>query len=869
MDQDGQERNGGRSTTAHFGRPSVVNCCANYTKCKSHPDGTCCKIELQELPQWDAETARGGWRARQRSGKIATLRPRPAVVLRILARIIVILLVVAGAAAAAGWLLVRGSLPRYDGQVISPALSAPVTVERDALGTVTVRAANRRDLTWTLGYVHAQERFFEMDLLRRRAAGELAELFGDVALPDDRIARAHRMRARATTAVAALSPEDRDVLVAYRDGVNAGLAALSVRPFPYLLTRTAPTPWRDEDTPLVVAAMAFTLNDAENKRELAFAQLHASLSEQAYRFLTASGGSWDAPIAGPALDWPKTPSSADIDLRTLDRSLFKVPAEKEKNTPGSNSFAVSGQLAGGAALVANDMHLDLRVPGLWFRARAIYPNPRRAGKTVDVTGASLPGTPAIIAGSNRQIAWGFTNSYADTVDWVRVVRDPEHPDRYRAPDGDRMIEKHEEIIRVHGGADEKLEVEDTEWGPVIGKDVDDTPLALAWAAQQPGVFNFGLQKLELAENADEAVAIAQAAGVPPQNFVVGDRHGNIAWTIAGRLPNRVGDYDARLPADFSHEGTGWDGWLDEKSYPLIANPPWQRVWTANQRITEDPWLAVLGDGGYDIGARAGQIRDDLRSQDHFGPEDMLAIQLDDRALFLARWKDLLVLELSRAPKSELRAKIEKALGDWNGRASIDSVAYRVVKAWRGEVMDTVLDGFAAKAREKFPDFALPTLPQAEHAVWQLVSEHPPNLLPPGYADWDALLIACIDRAAAKLDSQDGGIAARTWGERNTMRIAHAVSRALPAFLARQLDMPPDRLPGDRDMPRVQSPTFGASERFAVAPGDEEHGYFMLAGGQSGHPLSPYYGAGHADWALGKPTPFLPGPAEHSLHFAPR
>ena len=135
---------------------------------------------------------------------------------------------------------------------------------------------------------------------------------------------------------------------------------------------------------------------------------------------------------------------------------------------------------------------------------------------------------------------------------------------------------------------------------------------------------------------------------------------------------------------------------------------------------------------------------------------------------------------------------------------------------------------------------------------------------PGYADWNALLIACADRTAAALDEQPGGIAARTWGERNTMRIAHPVSRALPAFAARWLDMPADQLPGDRDMPRVQAPTFGASERFAVAPGDEAHGYFELAGGQSGHPLSPYYGAGHADWAAGKPTPFLPGPAEHTL-----
>jgi len=788
---------------------------------------------------------------------------------RILLRIIGTLIAVLVIAVVAIGFALRGSLPAYDGQVSAAALASGVTVERDALGTVTLRAQNRRDLTWALGYVHAQERFFEMDLLRRRAAGELAELFGVVALPADRAARAHRMRARAHESIAKLSPEEHDELIAYRDGVNAGLAALSVRPFPYLLTRTKPEPWRDEDTPLVVAAMSFTLNDAENKRELAFTQMHDALPESAYRFLTASGGAWDAPIAGPPLDWPETPSVGDLDLRTLDPALLQMPGHDQKDAAGSNSFAVSGALAGGAALVANDMHLDLRVPGLWFRTRAIYPNPRRAGRTVDVIGASLPGAPVIVAGSNRQVAWGFTNSYADTTDWVRIVRDPAQPDRYIAPDGARPFVKHEEIIHVHGGDDEKLDIEETEWGPLIGKDVDGTPLALAWTAQQADAFNFELQKLEIAETADEAVAIAQAAGVPPQNFLVGDRNGNIAWTIAGRLPKRIGDYDPRLPADFSHAGTGWDGWLEARSYPLIANPPWQRLWTANQRITEDPWLATLGDGGYDIGARARQIRDDLRAREHFTPADMLAIQLDDRAIFLERWKDLFALELNRAPKSKAHDELAKALGDWNGRASIDSVAYRVVKAWRSEVVDTVLDAFAAKVRAKFPDFAMPSLPQSEHAVWQLLSERPAHLLPPGYADWDALLIACADRVAAKLDHQEGGIAVRTWGERNTMQIAHPISRALPAFAARWLDMPPDELPGDRDMPRVQSPTFGASERFAVAPGDEEHGYFMLAGGQSGHPLSPYYGAGHADWAAGKPTPFLPGPAQHTLRLVPR
>jgi penicillin amidase len=596
--------------------------------------------------------------------------------------------------------------------------------------------------------------------------------------------------------------------------------------------------------------------------------MHAALPDAAYRFLTASGGGWDAPIAGAPLDWPATPTAADLDLRKLDPALLKTSRPGDHDVPGSNSFAVAGALADGAALVANDMHLDLRVPGLWFRARLIYPNPRRPGRTVDVTGASLPGAPVIVAGSNRQVAWGFTNSYADTTDWVRVDIDPAHPDRYRTPQGDAAFAKHEEILHVHGGEDETLEVEDTQWGPVIGKDVDGTPLALAWTAQQPGSFNFGLQKLEVAETADEAVAAAQSAGVPPQNFIVGDRGGNIAWTIAGRLPKRVGDYDAELPSDWTKPGIGWDGWLDTREYPLIANPPWQRLWTANQRVTEAPWLAKIGDGGFDIGARARQIRDDLRKRAHFTPADMLAIQLDDHALFLDRWKDLMKLELARAPHTPLHDALSKAVAAWNGRASVDSVAYRVVRAWRDEVTDTVLDGFAAAVRAKFPDFELPKLPQAEHAVWALLRERPAHLLPPSYADWDALLIACADRAGKTLDAQPGGIAARTWGERNTMKIAHPVSRALPAFAARWLDMPPDQLPGDRDMPRVQSPTFGASERFAVAPGDEEHGYFMLAGGQSGHPLSPYYGAGHADWVEGKATPFLPGSPQHTLEMVP-
>ncbi len=765
------------------------------------------------------------------------------------------------------WQVVRGSLPRYEGRVFTDALSHPVSAERDALGTATFHATSRSDLTWTLGYVHAQERFFEMDLLRRRAAGELAELFGDVALPADRTARAHRMRARLRASISTLPVEQREEIERYADGVNAGLGDLAVRPFPYLLTRTTPTPWRSEDVLLVVAAMAFSLNDAENKRELAFSRLHAALPESAYRFLVATGGEWDAPIEGDALPLPDPPTAQELDLRALDPALLKPADTSPGKIPGSNSFAVAGELANGAALIANDMHLDLRVPSLWFRARFVYTDAQ--GRTVDVTGATLPGTPAMIVGSNGHVAWGFTNSYIDTVDWVRVERDPSDPKRYRSATGWEPLPEVVETLHVRGGADETLRIEETRWGPILGEDADGTPLSLAWTAQVPGAFNLDLQRLEGARDISEALAIARASGLPPQNFVVADREGRIGWTIAGRIPKRLGDYDPSLPANWSLPATGWDGWLDEGSYPHVEAPASKRLWTANQRIVDAAGLALLGDGGYDLGARARQIRDDLRAKERFTPADLLAIQLDDRALFLQRWKDLLQGELDHAAPSPENETLRAALAGWDGHASIDSVAYRLVRAWRNEVVDRTLDGFAAAVRRRFPDFALPKMPQAEHAVWRLVTERPAHLLPPAHPDWSDLLLSCAHIAAGKLDAQPGGLAARTWGERNTARIAHPLSRALPGFLARRLDMPADPLPGDSNMPRVQAPDFGASERFAVAPGDEANGYFMMPGGQSGHPLSPYYGSGHADWVRGTPTPFLPGPARHVLNFMPR
>lgn len=765
-------------------------------------------------------------------------------------------------------LLLRGSLPQYDGRAVLPGLSAPVSVDRDELGSATITGENRLDLAMAMGYIHAQERFFEMDLMRRQAAGELSELFGTAAITHDRRARQFRMRARATTVLNQLPAEQRQLLDAYQIGVNRGISTLTVRPFPYLLTQTQPIAWRDEDSILVIYAMFFTLNESSIYRELKLSSMRAALSDPVYQFLTMHTGSWDAPLIDEPFVLPELPSAADINLQSLDTHLFSDDHISTEQAPGSNSFAVSGALAGGSALVANDMHLTLRVPNLWFRSRLIYPSEASSDRLHDITGISLPGVPSIVIGSNRHIAWSFTNSYGDFADWVRINLDENDKTRYLGSTGWKPIDTIQEIIYVRNAPAEILNISETEWGPIMAKDHDKTPLALVWTALQPEAVNLKLIELESIKTAEQAAKIAQLVGIPVQNFIAGDRDGNISWTLAGRIPARIGNYDPQIPADWTNPNTGWNGWLNPEQYPLITNPASHRLWSANSRTVSGNQLELLGNGGYDLGARTMQIRDSLFAREQFTVEDLQAIQLDHRALLLSKWYQSLTATLDSADNAlPWVSDMKKALKDWDGHASSSSIAYRTVRTYRYEVMKTILDGFAAQVRQNDAAFKLPRLSQAELIAWQLIEQQPLHLLPATYKNWEDLLYLSAQRIAKQMQ-QDGGIIERNWGEVNAARIRHPLSQKLPAWIAQWLDMPSDPLPGDHNMPRVQTPDFGASQRSAVTPGKEEQGYLDMPGGQSGHPLSPYYGSGHANWVNGKPTPFLPGKPERRMRFVP-
>ena len=787
--------------------------------------------------------------------------------MRILKRLITWLALLAAAVALTVVLLLRGSLPQLEGQTGVERIRAAVTIARDAAGIPVITAANRPDLAFATGFVHAQDRFFQMDLSRRRAAGELAQLFGPVALPLDQRNRLHRFRSRAQAVTAGLRAGDRDVAAAYAAGVNAGLDSLDVRPFEYLLLGSTPRRWMAEDSILVAYNMFLELNDENANRDSRRGLAHQVLPQSLFEFLYPDGTNWDAPMSGSARSLAPVPGAAEIGGAGVDSppARRRSPASQQDNLPGSNNWAVGGTLtASGRAIVANDMHLGITAPGVFYRARLIV----RGESPRDLIGVTLPGVPLLVAGSNGHIAWGNTNSYGDWTDAV-IVRPGEAPGTYLTPHGERIFLTYEESIDVKGQDAAALPIRETIWGPVRQDTGDDRVLAISWLAHKVEAVNLRGLDLELATSAEEALQIANRMGMPPQNFVVGDAEGNVGWTIAGRIPLRSA-FEPLLPADWSGQD-GWTGWLAAAQYPRILNPASGRIWTANARVVDGESLAKIGDGGYDLGARARQIRDRLFARDRFSPADMLSIQIDDRALFLGRWRDLLLQSLDaravrdRPGRREYRTLVE----NWSSRAAVDSAGYRLVRDFRTEVRERVFDMLMQPVREQYgDDTRLRMSNQFEAPLWTMLTERPGHLLSAGYASWEELLLAAIDANLRHYQEDfDGPLSARTWGERNTAAIRHPLSRAVP-FLARWLDMPQNRLPGDSNMPRAQGPAFGASERFAVAPGDEANGYMHMPGGQSGHPLSEFYRLGHADWVEARATPFLPGEPEHTLLLTP-
>jgi penicillin amidase len=798
--------------------------------------------------------------------------------IRVLKYALLAVALLALAAVVAVQAVLRASLPRLDGQLRQAGLTSPVTITRDARGVPTLEAANRLDLAYATGFVHAQDRFFQMDLSRRLAAGELSEMFGKVAIEQDRRTRLFRFRTLAELVVSQATPEQRALLDAYARGVNAGLENLGARPWEYWILGQQPVPWRTADSVLVQYSMWWDLQANGFEREIQRSEVNARLGgpecaggwKCALTFLYPPGTSWDAPDApdtAVAAASVPIPDAATLNIRQAVTSGAPPPAS-QTGAVGSNSWAVAGRLTDtGAALIANDMHLGLRVPPVWYHAR-LKMGAGATGGTLDLNGVTLPGAPLLVAGSNGHVAWGYTNSYGD---WLSVTRVPctgVSGRELTTPEGAMALSVAREEIRIHGAPPDELDVRSGPPGLLLRTDEAQHACWFgSWLAQQPAATNINLVALERAASVGEVMALAPGFGIPHQNAVVGDSAGHIGWTIFGRIPE---DTSAARASEVS-------AWTTAADHPRIVDPTIGRIWTANARVASDPHqLALIGGhvatlgAEYNLGARAGQIRDDLLAlSGPVTPADMLRIQLDDRALFLARWRNLILTMLDPASLEghPQRAQFRKLVADWKAEASVDSVGYRLVRGFHETTRQAAWNMLLTGLQIPSDPGRLPP-EQFEGPLWQMVSEQPMHLLARDYSDWPQFLRAQVDATLTALAQSCPDLTRCTWGGRNTVSIRHPLSRALP-WLASFLDMRTLELPGDHDMPRVQDGTsFGQSERFAVSPGHEEQGYLLIPGGQSGHPLSPYYRAGFDEWARGEPLPFLPGPTQHTLTLTP-
>ena len=784
----------------------------------------------------------------------------------------------------AAWLYVRGSLARLDGKVRVAGLHGDVTIARDALGIPTISGRSREDVAYATGFAHGQDRFFQMDLQRRIAAGELSALIGSSALRIDRRHRFHRCRARAEAVVARVPAADRVLLDRYVAGVNEGLSALASRPFEYALLRTQPQPWQLADTVLAVWAMYFNLQGTAADRELSRGWLREHMTPEQLAVLLPEGSVWDAPIDAPQVDAPAAPFPPQAPgwLGPAETAPAGTAMHARTDPPelrssvGSNNWALSGARSEtGAAIVANDMHLGIRLPHIWYRAVLQYT--AADGSNRRIAGVTLPGAPAVIVGSNGRVAWGFTNSYGDYLDLLELERDAKDAHRFKTHVGWETAEVFRETIAVKDAAPETLTVLQTPLGPVW--DVGGRVYAVHWVAHEPGGLNMNLLHMEDADDLAAAQAVASTAGMPAQNMVAGDRQGHIGWTIAGPLPARTATTAATFPLRADEAAQTFQGLRAGADYPRVNDPASGQLWTANARQLAGESYRTLGDGGADMGARARQIRDDLTAlrgtaatARKSNEGDVYKIALDDRALFIATWRDRALKTLDaaatqgNAARTEFRQLLETS---WDGHASVHSVGYRLARTYLYALYDQLFGSVDAQlatvSRGLDYDSANPRWPVV---IARLLDSGPAGWLPPGRKDWRQVELAAIDAAIAKLTAGGNPLSAATWGAHNKARIEHPFAALVP-YIRPYLSAPADAQSGDEHMPHVAAPGGGQSERMAVSPGHEDRGILNMPGGQSGHPLSPYFLAGHASWVKGEATPFLPGPTLHTLTLLPR
>ncbi|WP_167816970.1 penicillin acylase family protein [Thermus tengchongensis] len=734
--------------------------------------------------------------------------------LRVLAWLLGLATLAAFGVVLAAYLTLRASLPQVEGRIALKGLSAPVEVVRDRWGVVRVRAASLEDLFFAQGFVHAQERLWQMEFQRRVGQGRLAEVLGEAALPQDRFLRTWGFYRAAESAYERLYPEEKRAVDAYVAGVNAFLESGAPLPPEFRLLSFRPEPWTGPDVLVWAKMMSFDLSMNWEEELLRHRLLARGVSPERLLELL-----------------PPYPEDAPTILQAEDLNLplsrEEAPAALLRLAPprfleASNNWVVSGsRTATGKPFLADDPHLGLQAPSLWFLMALEAPGYR-------VIGATLPGVPGIVIGRNERIAWGVTNVGADVQDLYLLEDVGGKGYRYKGQVVPYRVR--EERIRVKGGKEEVLWVRETHYGPVITDALQDppkTPMALRWVSlDEEDHILMAFLGVNRARNWQEFTEALRHYSAPSQNFVYADVDGNIGYIAPGKFPIRREGHTGMVPVPGNGEWD-WQGYRKPEEWPKVLNPKEGFVVTANHKVTPKGFPYALT---YDWAEpyRAERIREMLLAKEKLSLEDMKAIQMDQKSLLFRDFRP--VLELLN-PLSERSRTWRERLLAWDGVADRASEEALVFALWYTEL---------TRLPEK--EVGQPYWDEPRYLL-RAMREGDKNCDQPGTEYRET----CLDFAALALEralDRKEALRARSWGEVHQATFPHAVLTHTPLkrFTDRRVPFGGDRYTVNVGpfVPESLQMTHGPSYRQIVDLSDPEASLFIHPMGQSGHFLSPHY-----------------------------
>jgi penicillin amidase len=853
-------------------------------------------------------------------------RRRPA--LRILYYSVCVLLV--AIIAAVWWLcwIGRSPLPQLDGSVAVPGISSKVRVVRDGQGVPTIEAATLEDLFFAQGYVTAQDRLWQMDFMRRAAAGELSEVIGESTVKMDREQRILGLRLAAEAAEKNISARDRAYFDAYARGVNAFLESHRDRlSLEFRLLKYTPRPWTVTDSLLVGARMVQDLNHSSNPPALTREKILAKLGPELTADLYVNSSWRDRPPTAVRRieDEPATKSGDgdDDDDEEVDpeggpgRLISSLAArhvpqglkpaffqglngaaeaapypkptyelvEADLFSPGSNNWVVSGQhTVSGKPLLSNDMHLDHQMPNLWFEAHLKITTTATTTTTgnFDVAGVTLPGIPFVIVGHNQRIGWGFTNVGPTVED--DFIEEFNAQGQYKTPAGWVDAQHRLETIHVKGKPDVTLDVVTTRHGPIINDLLpgETRKIALRWTLQDGmGLMFFDVDS---AQNWDEFRKAFSTFGAPGQNVMYADVDGHIGYQATGRVPIRAAG-DGSLPVGGSDDAHEWKGWIPFGEMPHVYDPPSGILATANGRITPDGYKYSISTN-WDAPWRTDRIYRVLESGKKFAPADMLTLQMDVSSTYDRFCADKFVYAVDHAANASERAKrAAEILRDWDGRMSADSAAPTIETIARGELVRLLLEPkLGAAASGPNPGARSGALSWKSYrwsmsSVWleNVLTKQPARWLPSGYPDYESLLTAAVENAVqqtgpagndpSRVNSRaPSDLSQWTWGKYYPIEIDHLVLSQLP-LIGRFTGPGLHSLSGSNYTVKAVGRGVGASERATWNFASFDESTLNLVTGESGIFLSPYYMDQWAAWYGGTTFAFPFSPAAVERHRA--